>query len=211
MACLHLRFWALAVVQHAHAKASCRAPGQGFADAAHANDAQGLAMHVTAKMRRPQVGLPMAVTHPVRQLHHPPGGSQNQGKAGVGSGFGEHVRCVGQHHATPAEFANIVVVHAHRNAGHHFQLRRQVQQTGIQAQAGPQQPVSPRQRIAQAGQAIGQGGIHPGHLNALLQACHQVVGQAFVQHDSLLHCRFPMGSWPAASYRAWPGQTSGMY
>ncbi|MNV55950.1 hypothetical protein D3C71_1482120 [compost metagenome] len=139
-------------------------------------------------MRRPQVGLPTAVTHPVRQLHNPPGGGQDQGKASVGGGFGEHVGGVGQHHATPAELGDVVVVHADRNAGHHFKLWRQVEQAGVQAQAGPQQPVRPRQGVAQARQAIGPGGVHPGHLDALLQAGHQVVGQAFVQDDSLLHC-----------------------
>jgi len=143
MACLHFWLGARAVVQHTHAEAGRATPGQCFTNAPHADDPQGLAVHVGAEVRRPQAGLPFPRTHPTGQLHHPPRGGQEQGEAGIGGGFGEHVRGIGQHYPAPCQVRDVIVVDAHRHAGNHLQLRCQVEQFSVQAQAGAQQAMRP--------------------------------------------------------------------
>ena len=128
----------MAVVDHRHAKAEMPTLGQRFTNTAHADDAQRLAMHIAAKMCRADVFAPLAGAHHVGQFDHTPGGGQDQRKACIGGGFGEHVWGVAEQDAAPGEVVDIVIVDAHRHARHRFQLGGQVQQPGVQAQAGTQ-------------------------------------------------------------------------
>ncbi|MND68343.1 hypothetical protein D3C80_597910 [compost metagenome] len=50
---------AVAAVDHVHVEAQATPAGNGGADVAHADDAQGLAEHVAAKLRRRHGGFPL--------------------------------------------------------------------------------------------------------------------------------------------------------
>ena len=183
----HRRLGRMAVVDHRHAKAKVAPLRQRFTNAPHANDAQGLAMHIAAKMQRADVLVPVAGTHHIRQLHHASGGGEDQRKTGVGGGFGEYIRGVAQQDAALGQVVDVVVINAHRNTGHRFQLRCQVQQGRIQAQACPQQAMGAGQGITQPGQACGVEGFDQRHLGRLMQASHQRRGEFLVQHDMFFH------------------------
>ncbi|MNN40844.1 hypothetical protein D3C81_1549320 [compost metagenome] len=105
------------MVDHRHAKPEMPALRQGLANTAHADDAQGFAVHVAAEMRRADVAVPLAGANQIRQFHHPPGGRQDQCKPRVGGGFGEHIRRVAQQDSPFGEVVDVVVVDAHRDAG----------------------------------------------------------------------------------------------
>ena len=199
---LHRRLGRMAVVDHRHTKTKMPTLGQGFTDAAHADDAQGLAMHITAEMRRADVFVPLTGAHHVGQFDHTPGGGEDQRKTGVGGGFGEHVGGVAEQDAAPSQVVDVIVVDADRNAGHGLQLRRQVEQLGIQAQAGAQQAVGAGQGVAQLGQAGVIQRIDQRHLGLFMQAGHQRRREFLVQHDRLFHAVFTFNSRLGAGVRS---------
>eukprot|EP01034_Spumella_vulgaris_P035764 gene35764-44100_t len=102
------------------AKAGMPTLGQCLADTAHANDAQGLAVHIAAKVQGADVLVPVAGAHHIGQLHHASGGGEDQCKAGIGRGFGEYIRGVAEQNAALGQVVDVVVVDAHRDAGDGF-------------------------------------------------------------------------------------------
>ncbi|MNY33321.1 hypothetical protein D3C86_1675950 [compost metagenome] len=146
---------------------------QRLADAPHADDTQDLAVHVGAELRRADIARPLAGANHVGQFHDTPGRRQDQCETGVGGGFGEHVRGVAEQDSPLGQVIDVVIVDAHGNAGDRFKVRRQVQQRGIQFQAGTEQAVSPGQGFAQLRQAVGVEAFDQGHFSLRLQARHQ--------------------------------------
>nr|GFC45784.1 hypothetical protein [Tanacetum cinerariifolium] len=101
-ACLHRRLGRVAVIDHRHPETEMPPLRHRLADPSHADDAQRLAMHVRTEMLRAQIVRPLAVADHGRQFHHPAGSGHDQREAGVGSGFGEHIRRVGPAALRPA-------------------------------------------------------------------------------------------------------------
>ncbi|MNL24925.1 hypothetical protein D3C87_1463780 [compost metagenome] len=161
--------------------------GQGLADAAHADDAQGLAVYVTAEMCGADVAGPLAVANHVRQFHHAPRSGQDQCETGVGGGFGEHVRRVAEQDAPLGKVIDVVVVDAHRNAGDGFKVGRQIEQFGIEFQAGAEQAVGTGQGVAQFAEAFGIEAVDQCHVGVLMQASHEQRREFLVQDDLLFH------------------------
>ena len=112
---------AAVVIDHLHAKAM-RAPAcDGLTDTAHAQNAQGAAMHVAAQQCVVTPFGPVAVAQPALGLGHAARSGQQQGKAEIGRGFGQHVRCVGGQHANCRQCGQIQVVVTHSHIGTHAQ------------------------------------------------------------------------------------------
>ncbi|MNN30284.1 hypothetical protein D3C81_1439290 [compost metagenome] len=133
---LDRRFARLAVIDHRHTESEMSTLRQRFADTAHADNPQRLAMHIAAEMRRADIAAPLAAAHHVRQFHHTPGSGEDQGETGVGGGFGEHVRGVAQENLAPGQVIDVVVIDADRDAGDGFELRREIEQGCVEFQAG---------------------------------------------------------------------------
>ena len=170
---LDSRFTRLAVIDHRHAKSEMTTLRQRLANAAHADDAQHLAMHIGAKMRRAEVALPLTAAHHVRQLDHAPGGGKDQGETGVCGGFGQHVRGVGQQNLAAGQVIDVVVVDAHRHTGNGLQLWRQIEQCGVEFQAGAQQAMGAGQGITQLHEAVGIEAFDQRHIKLILQSRHE--------------------------------------
>ncbi len=86
-----------------------------------------------------------------------------------------------------SQVRDIVVVHAHRDARYHLQIRRQVQQRAAQRQAGTEQAVGVGQGIAQTCQPVGGVEVHLSDVHLLLQTLEQRLGQRFVHNDTFVH------------------------
>ena len=111
-------------IQHRHAEAERGAPRHRLADAAEAEHAERLAVHVPAEQVFADVARPAAVAHVVRQLDEAPRRGHHEREHGVGGGLGQHAGRVAQHDAALLQRGEIVVVDADRDAGDHLQLRR---------------------------------------------------------------------------------------
>ena len=141
---------AAVVINDAHAKAVVAPAGNALADAAHAQDAQRAAMHLGAGKHVHAPAVPEPGAQKALALGHAAGGGQQQGKAEVGGGFGQHVGGVGAQHAVCGEGRHIEIVEAHGHVGHDGQLRAGRQQLGADALAAGGQhavlaPQPPRQ------------------------------------------------------------------
>ncbi|MNZ60895.1 hypothetical protein D3C78_789710 [compost metagenome] len=181
------RLAVVAVVEHLHAEAEVPAPGDGCADAAEAEDAELLAVHVDAELRGVDGALPLAGLGPGVQLGGASSGAQQQGEAEVGGGFGEHVGGVGQWDAALVEIGDVVVVVAHRDAGDHFQLAGLLQLFRAQRAADADHAVGFRQGGGVLGVDVAQLGIEHGDVELVAQAFEMFGGEAAEDEDVLFH------------------------
>ncbi|MCY1396580.1 hypothetical protein D9M71_115580 [compost metagenome] len=181
------RLAVVAVVEHLHAEAEVPAPGDGCADAAEAEDAEFLAVHVDAELRGVDGALPLAGLGPGVQLGGASSGAQQQGEAEVGGGFGEHVGGVGQRDAALVEIGDVVVVVADRDAGDHFQLAGLLQLLGAQRAADADHAVGFRQGGGVLGVDVAQLGIEHGDVELAAQAFEMFGGEAAEDEDVLFH------------------------
>ena len=167
---LQLGFRAIAAVQDIHAEAESSAPGNGGANLAQTDDAQRLAMHITAEMGFTDRCSPIACLYPGIQLRYPSSGGQHQCQSQVGGGLGQHVRGVGQHDAPAAEVIHIVIVIAHGDGGENFQLRRIGQLGGTQPSVADQ-AVGQRQCLLKLCAHITQLGLEQQDIEFILKGC----------------------------------------
>ena len=110
------------VVQDAHPEPT--GPSRyGAPDAAEAQDAERLAMHIQAPEQVPLPGLPLPGAGVLVGLDHTPSGRHQQGPGEVRSGLGEHVGGVGDDDAAPAGGGQIDVVVADSHVGDDLEVR----------------------------------------------------------------------------------------
>ena len=175
------------MIQHGHAKTKMPALRQCFTNPAHADNTQGFAMHIVAKMLGADVALPLPGTNHIGQLDHPPCGGKDQCKTGVGRGFGQYVGGVAQENAAPVKVVQVIVVDANRDARHRLKVRRQIQQWRIQFETGPEQTMGVGQGGTQSRQTIAVRFVDQRDICMLLQAAHQRRRQFFIQNDVFFH------------------------
>ena len=169
---------AVAAVQDGHVETQATTTGNGCADITHADNAQGLAVHIAAKQGRRHAGLPLACLGPGVQLGDPTCAAHDQGKTQVGGAFSQHVRGIGEHDAAFVEVVDIVVVVTHRDAGHHFQLTGIFQLLAPQFAADADQTVGVGQCLFELGVDIAQLGVGRDDVEILLQALDHLGGDA---------------------------------
>jgi hypothetical protein len=115
------------LVEHAHPEAPAP-PRHRAADAAEADHAQGLAVHVAAQERHVLPLLESALAQVTVGFHHATRGGHQEGPREVGGGVGQHVGGVGDHHAPLGAGRHVDVVEADRDVGDDAQVRARVQQ-----------------------------------------------------------------------------------
>jgi len=142
-------------------------------------------MHIAAKQVFSNVLRPPALAHQLRQLHKPAAGSHEEGKHRVCHRFVKHSGGVAQHDAARLQHVQRVVVHAHRNAGHHLQPGRTRQHGGIDGKAGADEPVRLRQRRIKPRALVGLARVGHRHVVHGGQT-RQLVGRQLAKHQHLL-------------------------
>ena len=110
------------VVNHPHAKAQGGTPGNGLADAPHADNAQGAAMHLGTGKHVVAPARPKACAQIVFALADAACRRHQKGEAEVGGGFGQHIGRVGAQHAGGRHGGQIKVVVAHGHVGAELEL-----------------------------------------------------------------------------------------
>ena len=110
------------VVDHLHAKAQSTPARNRLPNAAHAQYAQGAAVHFGAREHVVAPARPLARAQKVLALGHPPRRGHQQRKAKVRSGLGQHVWCVGAQDTRSRHGVKVKVVVAHGHVGADFQL-----------------------------------------------------------------------------------------
>ncbi len=100
-----------------HAKAIVAAPGDGLTDAAHADDANGLASDMRAQHLGRVPAGPLASADQSLALRRAAGGHQDQGHGDIGGGIGDGTGGVGDLQAGGAGGGDVDVVVAHPEIG----------------------------------------------------------------------------------------------
>ena len=124
------------MIENRHAEAECGAARQRLADAAEAQYAHGLAMHIPAEHVGADVLRPASFPHQVGKFNQTPGRCDGQREYRVGGGLGQHAGRVAQQDAALIERSERIVIHAHRNAGDDLQPRRARQHCCIDRKTG---------------------------------------------------------------------------
>ncbi len=175
---LQLRLAAVAAVEHRHVETEAATTGDGRADIAQADDAQGLAVDIGAEQLRADRGFPLAGLGPGIQFGGPAGTAHDQGEGHVGSAFGQHVGGIGEHDPALAEVGHVIVVVADRDTGDHFKLAGVFQLGTPQFAADTDQPVGVGQGFLELGIDIAELGVRDNHVEILAQALDHGRGDA---------------------------------
>ncbi len=204
---------AVAAVQDRHVEAEVTTTGYGRADVAHADDTQGLAMHVGAEMRRLDGAFPLTGLGPGVQLGDAAGAAHQQGEGQVGGAFGQHVRGVGQHDPAFVEVAQVVVVVTHGDARHHFQLAGVLQLLAAQFATGADQAMGVRQRLIELRVQVTQLRVGHDHVEVLAKALGHFRGHTAESKYGLFHRAATLGRFervrPRSSNRGFSGRLRG--
>src|SRR5262249_35580499 len=107
------------VVEDVHVPAAAAAPGQGKADAAHADDPEGAAGQVLAEVPQRLPGLPPAGEGIRVPLDDAAGGGDEQAEGHVGGGVGEHAGGVAHGDAALGGRRHVDVVEADGEVADH--------------------------------------------------------------------------------------------
>ena len=110
------------LVQHAHAEAE-RPPRHRAADAAEADDPEGLAVHVAAEQDHVLPLREPALAHVLVALDHAPGRGHEERPREVCRGLGEDVRGIGDDDTPPGGRLHVDIVEADGDIGDHAQVR----------------------------------------------------------------------------------------
>ena len=194
-------------VMHLHVEAA-RHPRQRLTNAAHAENAQPLARHLTAhQLRRCPAGPGIRPHHPFA-LTGPAGGFEDKQHRQFSGGFRQHVRCVAHRNAASGGGGQIDVVGADAEGGNHPHPR---------GQASDGRCVQPVGRAAQnrvhilgcrqnpGGRGGGVGEVEAGVVVArgpCLHALRQTTGD---EEDGLAHVTSSTAGSRADGQRARPG------
>jgi len=123
------------VVAHLHVEAVA-APGDGFADAAQADDAEVLAADPRAQRNAAMHLAPLAGAHEAVALRHAAGARNQQAPGQVGHAIGEHIGGVADQHATLAGGIDVDGFVTHAPAADRLEIGQRVDQRGIRAEIG---------------------------------------------------------------------------
>ena len=167
---LKLGLAAVAAVEDWHVEAQTSTASNGCANVAHPDNAQGFAEHIAAEQRGRYAGLPLTCLGPGIQFCNAAGTAHDQRKTQVGGAFSQHVRGVGEHDPAFVEVLQIVVVVAHRHAGHHFQLLGVFQLLASQLAANANQAVGVGQGFFKLSIDVAKLGVGGDDIKVLLQA-----------------------------------------
>lgn len=105
------------VIDHLHPETEGGAPGDGLADPAHADHAQGLAAEVQAQHLRGVPPLPPAGADQPFALGRAAGGHQDQRQGDIGGGIGDRAGGVGDRNAVVAGGGGVDMVVTHPEIG----------------------------------------------------------------------------------------------
>ena len=178
---------AVTAVEDRHVETEAPTASDGRADVAHADDTQGLAMHIATEQRRTDARLPLAGLGPGVEFSHAPGTAHQQGERQISGAFCEHVRGVGEHDSALTEVRDIIVVVAHRNAGHHFQFRGVLQLGATEFTADADQAMGMGQGFIELGVDVAIFRIRHDDVEVLLQAFDHFRRDAAEGEDGLFH------------------------
>ncbi|MNK94056.1 hypothetical protein D3C87_1142460 [compost metagenome] len=158
-------------------------------------------MHIATEQLRADGGLPLAGLGPGIQLGDAAGAAHQQGEGQVGGAFGQHVRSVGEHDPAFVEVSDVIVVVAHRDAGHHFQLGGVLQLCTTELAADTDQAVGVGQGFVELGVDVAVFRIRHDDVEVLLQAFDHLRRDATEGEDGFFHgCRL-VGRECLASYK----------
>ncbi|MOA03691.1 hypothetical protein D3C78_1232110 [compost metagenome] len=146
-------------------------------------------MHIATEQLRTDSGLPLPGLGPGIQFGNATGAAHQQGKRQVGGAFGEHIRRVGQHDPAFVEVGQVIVVVAHRDAGHHFQTGCVLQLRTTEFAAYTNQAMGMGQGFVELGVDVAVFRIRHDDVEVLLQAFNHLRGDAAECKDGLFHGR----------------------